>query len=90
MAKRWKWKCCCKGENWRAQAAIVAMVKEDSPFQSWAAFVWCECGVCPYLSGRCQKLPLQSWRSVVQAYRLSMGSVKIAEAVVVRISSARN
>lgn len=65
MARRWKCKCCCKGENWRAPAAIVAMVKEDLPLQSWAAFVWCECGVCPYLSDRCQKLPLQSWRSVV-------------------------
>lgn len=46
--------------------------------------------MCLYLSDWRQKLPLQSWRSVVQVYWLSMGSVKVAEALVVKISSARS
>lgn len=44
----------------------------------------------PYLSDCCQKLPLQSWRSVVQVYRSSMMSVEDAEALVVRIAGARS
>lgn len=89
MTRRWKGKFCCKGENWRRQQRLLRWCRKTCCSKAGQRSCVVECGVRSYLSDRCQKLPLQFWRSVVQVYRLSMGSVKVAEALVVWISSAK-